>query len=124
MEALIKGMIMGMVMLTNIAGHWFPWRIWLSLVDEAGKLKRPFAYGYGCGSILAGLALWAAIYAELVNPPMVQIWEAWSMVVLLIVAAGMGAMLPRAVEWFLDRRHDHDDVTDYEQAITERQRPT
>ena len=117
-------MVCALVALLNMVGHWFPWTICPALADkESGRLKRVYAYVHGCGTILIGLALWAMAYTELEPSGLVHIWEAWSMVVLLVVAAGAGTLLPRIVEWVRDRRHDHEDVADYEQTITGRQHP-
>jgi len=79
-----------------------------------------YAYVHGCGTILAGFAIWAVAYAEMNNPPVVNVWEAWSMAVLLTVAAGIGTIMPRLVEWLRERRHDQQDVADYEQTINSR----
>lgn len=117
-------MVCVLVTLLNVVGHWFPWTICPALADkETGRLRRVYAYVHGCGTILFGYAVWAMAYAELEQSGLVHIWEAWSMLALITAAAGLGTLWPRIVEWVRDRRHDREDVADYDQTIASRQRP-
>ena len=97
-------------------GHWMPWWICPAIVDEERQLLRPLAYAYGCVGILLGLVVWALM---LIDDRIVEVSvlaPVWFLA-MDIVAAGAGAMLPRAVERAKNYRALEGDVDDYEQAI-------
>ena len=47
----------GLTVLLLLVGHWFPW---------PRPLSRLWAYAYGVGSILAGLAVWLLVSGQYV----------------------------------------------------------
>ena len=100
-------------------GHWMPWWICPAIVDEERQLLRPLAYVFGCLGIFLGLVVWALM---LIGDGVVQVGilaPIWFLA-MDIVAAGAGAMLPRAIKLATRYRALEGDNDDYEQAIQER----
>jgi len=98
-------------------GHWMPWRVVPFLVDERGDLHRPVAYGYGCGWILLCMAAWAHCRSGVVS--LVSPWEAVRFLAEALVAAALGAIVPRCITWVISAQRLKEDIADYEQAITD-----
>jgi hypothetical protein len=94
------------VFLAIWAGHYVPWRVVHSLVDEAGELHRPLAYGYGCICILGGMAIYAARHSAL------PAWEAVLFLFLTMAAAGVGTLVPRLLGVLVEFRNLQGDVED------------
>jgi len=94
-------------------GHWMPWWVIPAIVDEERLLLRPLAYAYGCLGIFLGLVMWALLFGG----AMVCVWNVVGFVALDIIAAGLGAMLPRGIKLLKEYRALAGDTEDYEQAI-------
>lgn len=88
------------------AGHYVPWRLVRSLVNDHGELHRTLAYGYGCLCILGGMAIYAAHY------PAMAAWEAVLFLFLTMVAAGLGTVGPRLLALLVEFRSLQGDVRD------------
>lgn len=110
-----KWLILCGLFLAVWGGHWMPWRVAPFLVDERKELRRPLAYAYGCLCILVGFALWAAL-----NGPTLEARAAVLFLSQTMIAAGLGALLPRAIRRELELQALRGDRGDYEQAIERR----
>jgi len=106
-------LVLVLVFLAIWGGHYMPWSVFGILVDDAKKLHRPLAYGFGCMCIFAGFVVWVVVMGEV----MVNRWLAVRFLALDIVMAGAGAMVPRGIKWICEVQALKGDVADYEQTI-------
>jgi len=103
--------ILFVVFLLLWGGHWMPWRVLLTVVDEDGNLKRVLAYGYGCLIIFLGYSTWAVVYSS-IGLPTVGVWSAVRFLMLNMLSAGLGTLMPRGIKWLLERRAKQGDLED------------
>jgi len=96
-------------------GHYAPWHVVPLLVDKSGRLHRPFAYAYGCSCILAGYIAWAYVQAQVM--PIVDVWTSVTFLANVMIAAGVGTMMPRVVGWIGEYLAMCKDLEDYEQTV-------
>ena len=101
------------LILVGVAGgvvtlHIAPWRIVKSLVDERGDLHRPLAYTIGNLCILGGMYLTER--AGIVQPDTTR----W--LFFIMVAAGIGALLPRGFAYAAEKVALEADKRDVEAA--------
>ena len=101
-----KMLILAVVFLLNWGAHWMPWSVIPTLATSEGRMKRVPAYIFGVLSIIIGFGLWTMDLRMVVD------------LVVLAVAAGAGAVLPRLVRAWREYQALKGDVADYEQAIT------
>jgi len=106
---LSDGLAIVLVGLSQALGHWIPWHLVPALVDERRQLLRPFAYVYGC------LWIWLGFLVYALSHP--TIWPALWFLALLIVAAGLGTMAPRAIHEIGEARRLRADRRDLERTL-------
>jgi hypothetical protein len=100
----------------NFAGHWFPWRAFPFLVDERGELHRLLAYVHGTLSIVVGVVL-AALWRSLAGEASIDVWDAVLFYLCDVAAAGLGTLVPYAIDSWAHKRTLEADRDIYEQAI-------
>jgi hypothetical protein len=101
--------ILLIVFLSQMAGHWMPWKVIPALVDEAGLLRRPLAYTHGCGWILLGMVFYALLHPEA--------WPFVSFLAMTMAAAGIGTMLPRGIRAIGEAQFLRRDKEDLEKLV-------
>lgn len=111
MTQFFEGLILLVVFLLLLGGHWLPWRVAPGLVDARGDLKRVAAYVYGTLCIVAGFAAWCAMQAQL-GMTVVCVWDALAWLVMDVIAAGAGTVTPRVFEWILESQATKGDLED------------
>jgi hypothetical protein len=111
----VDSILLMLVAVLNFAGHLFPWHVISCAVDGSGKLYRLVAYAYGTTTIWVAVAGWA-LARHLTGVPVTP-WDGVTFHGLGIVAAGVGAVVPRIVRWVAEAQARAGDVSDYEQAI-------
>jgi hypothetical protein len=109
-------LIYAIVALFNAAGHWFPWPVWPGVTNERGQLQRVLAYCYGVGSIVGGVILRCVLWL-LMDVISVAVERVIGVVLLTVVAAALGTLVPYAVDEILEHKALVKDVEDYESSI-------
>jgi hypothetical protein len=105
-----------LVGLFNAAGHWFPWRMWDGLTNERGQLQRVLAYVYGAGSIVGGVIL-RCVFWLLMEITLVSVEQVIFVLIVTVVSAAAGTMIPYAIDEWIEHRDLIQDVEDYEQTL-------
>lgn len=103
------------VMLLNVAAHWFPWHVLPGAADKAGHLRRLLAYGYGVLTIVIGMVGWAAVCIQ----GQVSPWMAVMALVLIVADAGIGTVAAYAVDLAAETKALADDVAEFERRLGE-----
>ena len=102
---LTESLLLVSVGLVIWVGNRFNWHILPRvLVTEKGALARIPSYVFGVGVILAGVAVWC----QADGGDFTWFWRAAA----LSVAAGLGAVLPRAWDWVAETIARHKDRQD------------
>jgi hypothetical protein len=104
------------VLLLNVAAHWFPWHVLPGAADKAGHLRRLLAYGYGVLTILAGMGGWA-IVCTLAGHVQISPWMAVVALVLIVAAAGAGTIAAYAIDWAAEAKALSADVAEFERRL-------
>ena len=126
MTTFFSGLILLIVFLLLWGGHWLPWRVAPALVDVRGDLKRVPAYIYGVTCILIGFAAWCAMQANsepgncTACEPMIYVWDSFAFLVMDVIAAGVGTVVPRIVRWALEAQARKGDLEDLKHGPAKR----
>lgn len=107
---LVRILILAVVFLSQFGAHFFPWWVIPGFTDETKLLHRVLAYIYGCVWILLGM-----VFYGFVNP---DAWRFIEFLGLVMVAAGMGTLIPRGVRMVGENQVLRRDVQSWERAAT------
>jgi len=107
-EVMIETVILAIPFAMLWASHYVPWYVVRSFVGADRQLRRPLAYAWGCGWILATMVVWAIMMQD----GLVSAWIAVRFLALVMASAGAGTLLPRLLETLAEKAALEDDRRD------------
>lgn len=115
MEIWLQALIIVCIALLNVAAHWFPWWVLRGAVNDRGRLRRVLAYGYGVGTIWAGMATYTAVVVQ--DDIEIGPWAFMVMLTLVMAGAGIGTLIAYGVDGAGELQARLGDIDDYEQTV-------
>jgi len=101
----VDWLILALAFLMLWGSHHFPWKVVPGVTDRRGELTKVPSYIVGVTCILLAMAAWSYFH---------DTWEAFSFLVLVCVAAGLGTVSPRIAKREAEFQALRDDVEDYD----------